>query len=136
MPWRKTAAFFLVDGGGGNQILRQLEQSFLDWRDVHDIFVTHQHVDHFMGIIWMMRRISYGMELNDYEGEVRIYSSRTVIHKIDQVAHLLLRPQELCHIGSRIHLIPVEGGETAQVLGHPITFFDIGNPKTIQFGFS
>lgn len=84
----------------------------------------------------MMRRIGYGMELNDYEGEVRIYSSRTVIDKIDKVAHLLLRPQELCHIGSRIHLIPVEDGETAQVLGHPITFFDIGNPKTIQFGFS
>ena len=30
----------------------------------------------------------------------------------------------------------MEDGETAQVLGHPITFFDIGNPKTIQFGFS
>ena len=132
----ENGSLFLVDGGGGNQILRQLEQSFLDWRDVHNIFVTHQHVDHFMGIIWMMRRIGYGMELNDYEGEVRIYSSRTVIDKIDKVAHLLLRPQELCHIGSRIHLIPVEDSETAQVLGHPITFFDIGNPKTIQFGFS
>lgn len=47
----ENGSLFLVDGGGGNQILRQLEQSFLDWRDVHDIFVTHQHVDHFMGII-------------------------------------------------------------------------------------
>ena len=44
----ENGSLFLVDGGGGNQILRQLEQSFLDWRDVHDIFVTHQHVDHFM----------------------------------------------------------------------------------------
>lgn len=27
----ENGSLFLVDGGGGNQILRQLEQSFLDW---------------------------------------------------------------------------------------------------------
>ena len=44
----ENGSLFLVDGGGGNQILRQLEQSFLDWRYVHDIFVTHQHAT----ILW------------------------------------------------------------------------------------
>ena len=47
----------LVDGGGGNTLLRQLKQAGFDWKDMREIFVTHKHVDHLMGIIWMIRMI-------------------------------------------------------------------------------
>ena len=39
----------LVDGGGGNTLLRQLKQAGFDWKDMREIFVTHKHVDHLMG---------------------------------------------------------------------------------------
>lgn len=48
---------FLVDGGGGNTVLRQLKRAGIDWKSVKDIFVTHGHVDHLLGIIWMVRMI-------------------------------------------------------------------------------
>ena len=47
----------LVDGGGGNGLLRQLELAGYRWEDMREIIVTHRHIDHLLGIIWMMRMI-------------------------------------------------------------------------------
>ena len=46
--------YFLVDGGGGNGILRQLEDANIPWKEIRDIFITHKHLDHLTGIIWMI----------------------------------------------------------------------------------
>lgn len=42
--------YFLVDGGGGNGILRQLEDANIPWKEIRDIFITHKHLDHLTGI--------------------------------------------------------------------------------------
>ena len=47
--------YFLVDGGGGSQILHQLKHAGIDWKKIKTIFVTHKHLDHITGIIWMIR---------------------------------------------------------------------------------
>ena len=52
----------MVDGGGGNTILHQLKAAGLNWMDMRDIFVTHKHIDHLLGIIWMMRMILQNMK--------------------------------------------------------------------------
>lgn len=52
----------LVDGGGGNTLLRQLQQAGFAWQDMREIFVTHKHVDHLMGIVWMIRMICQHMK--------------------------------------------------------------------------
>ena len=46
---------FLVDAGGGNTILVRLREAGIDWKQTRDIFVTHKHIDHILGIVWMMR---------------------------------------------------------------------------------
>ena len=53
---------FLIDGGGGNRILKVLKDTKIDIADIHDIFVTHEHVDHILGIVWLIRII--GQRLN------------------------------------------------------------------------
>lgn len=53
---------FLVDGGGGNTVLSQLKKAGIDLMDVHEIFVTHKHVDHIMGIVWVIRIICQNMK--------------------------------------------------------------------------
>lgn len=51
--------YFLVDAGGGNGILRQLEQAKIDARQIHHLFVTHGHTDHVCwGVIWVIRKIA------------------------------------------------------------------------------
>ena len=73
---------FLVDGGGGNGILKQLKAAGIDWRDIHDIFVTHKHMDHILGVMWVIRVIAQALKRGAYEGEVRIYGHKTTFFNI------------------------------------------------------
>ena len=49
--------YFMVDAGGGNGILRILEDMDVDLCHIHSIFVTHEHTDHILGIVWMVRMV-------------------------------------------------------------------------------
>ena len=53
--------YFMIDGGGGNTILKQLEDAGISWKEISTIFVTHKHIDHLLGIIWMLRMYCQGM---------------------------------------------------------------------------
>ena len=57
----------MVDGGEGSTVLHQLKRAGLDWMDMRHIFVTHKHVDHLMGIIWMVRMICQFMNHGEYK---------------------------------------------------------------------
>ena len=127
---------FLVDGGGGNTILRQLARADIDWKDIKDIFITHKHIDHLMGIIWLLRFICQNMNGNKYPGEVNLYAHDELIGLIDQMAHMLLPEKQTRFIGQRVHLIPVSDGETHNILGCKTVFFDIRSTKAKQYGFT
>ena len=126
----------LVDGGGGCGILHQLKAVGINTLDIHDIFVTHKHIDHILGIIWMMRILCTHMLGGEYNGEARIFAHAGVTELLRDLAGKLLREQEVAFIGQRLHLIPVEDGEKREILGREVTFFDIGSRKARQFGFS
>ena len=55
---RDEDEYFMVDAGGGNGILRVLEDMDVDLCHIHNIFVTHEHTDHILGIVWMVRMIA------------------------------------------------------------------------------
>ena len=126
----------LVDGGGGELILRQLRRAGVDWRSVRDIYVTHKHTDHLLGIIWMVRVICQGMARGGYEGEARIYAHQELTVMIREISEMLLPAKETKSIGSRLQLIPVADGEELNLIGHRTSFFDIHSTKAKQFGFS
>lgn len=126
---------FLVDGGGGSAILRQLKHAGYDWMDMRHIFVTHKHVDHLMGVIWMVRMICQFMNHGEYRGEASIYSHQEVLELIRDMAGKLLLQKETRFIDDRLHLVEVHDGETRSILGHDVTFFDIQSTKATQYGF-
>ena len=97
--------YFMVDGGGGSTILHQLKHAGINWKDIKTIFVTHKHIDHITGIIWMLRMICQHMRQGEYEGEATVY------------------------------LIPVADDESVSILSKKVTFFDIQSTKAKQFGF-
>ena len=127
--------YFLVDGGGGNAIFRQLKYANIDWREIKHIFVTHKHLDHIMGIMWLVRMICQYAKWNKYDGVARIYASQDVTKVINMIAHSLLREDEVCHIGKSLVLVPIEDKQTFNIIGKEITFFDIKSIQTQQFGF-
>lgn len=126
----------LVDGGGGNKIFNQLEDAGIDWKNIKEIFVTHKHVDHVIGIIWMIRKICRSMKKGEYVGNVNIYAHGELCDIINSIAHMLLNKKETDFIGERVHIIPVEDGEEREIIGNKTVFFDIHSTKAKQFGFS
>ena len=126
----------LVDGGGGSAILAQTKHAGYNWMDLRHIFVTHKHVDHLLGVVWMTRMICQFMDHGDYKGEAFIYSHAEVLGLLRDMAGKLLQAKETRFIGDRLHLVEVADGETLDIIGHPTTFFDIGSTKATQFGFS
>ena len=125
----------LVDGGGGSMILSRLKQAGIDADSIHHIIVTHKHIDHLLGIIWMLRVICQDMNRGNYEGEAYIYAHKELSEMIQTLAEMLLNKKEIKQIGKRVHLVAVEDGEKKTILGHTYTFFDIGSTKAKQYGY-
>lgn len=126
----------LVDGGGGNGLFTRLQSARIDWKDIHHIFVTHQHIDHLLGIIWMVRRICQAIHQGKYEGDAFLYAHDEVIAILRTLVPMLLGEKNARPLDDRFHLVTVQDGETRTILGTPFTFFDIRSTKVKQYGFA
>ena len=131
---------FLVDGGGGNQILTRLEQAGIPFLTCREMFLTHKHIDHFFGVIWMVRKFAQAMLSGQYEGDMTLYGHDEGLDLVRAASVSLLQSKQAALLGEehtgRIHLVEVADGETRQVMGRDITFFDIGSTKAKQFGYA
>ena len=98
--------------------------------------MTHKHIDHIVGIVWLIRLICQNMVKGAYEGDVTIYGHDEVLSIVRSIADMLLQPKQTRFIDDRVHLVTVEDGETRTIIGHEVTFFDIQSTKAKQFGFT
>ena len=126
----------LVDAGGGNTILRQLKKAGYKPKDIKTIYVTHKHVDHILGVVWMMRVIATSMNKGECDHEVYVYGHDEVIHLIDEISKSLLQTKEYNQIGKNIHLVEVKDGDEFTACGNKCVAFDINSTKAKQFGFT
>ena len=126
----------LVDAGGGNGILRALRKADINYKDITDIFVTHKHIDHLLGVMWLIRLYCQRMREGVFTGEVTLYSHDEVIKILTAMVDMLLQEKEKPFFGTRFRLVTVADGEEKEIIGNKFTFFDIGSTKAKQFGFS
>lgn len=126
----------LCDAGGGNGILRQLEEAGIGLERIHHLIVTHAHTDHVMGVIWLIRMIAARMNAGKHEGDLHIYASAAVRGGLMQMAELMLQPKLIAQIGIRILFHEIMDGQMETVAGHETVFFDIGSTKMQQYGFA
>lgn len=128
--------FLMVDAGGGNGILRILQDMNVNMGQIHDIFITHEHTDHLLGIVWMVRFIATRIKNGTYEGDLNIYCHEDLTSSVDTICRLTIQDKLYQLIGKRIHLVPVHDGETRHILDYDVTFFDIHSTKAKQYGFT
>ncbi len=128
--------YFLVDAGGGNQILSQLDKVNVSLNQIHHFFISHLHTDHVLGAIWVIRMIATNMNNHKYSGNLHIYGHKELIEALKKMCEYTLQPKIIQLFSSRILFHVVDDGQTVQVLSFPVTFFDIHSIKMKQFGFS
>ena len=126
---------FLVDGGGGNGLIRQLRRGGIRPKDIGDIFVTHRHTDHITGILWMLREFAHAGPPGTPKREVNIFSHGEVIRILKTMAELLFPGHTGDGIRDQVHFIEVSDGESKTILDRNVAFFDIQSVKAKQFGF-
>ena len=80
--------------------------------------------------------IATRMKKGQYDGCLRIYCHDQLPDTITTICRLTIQDKFFRLIGDRILLIPVQDGETVQILNYPVTFFDIHSTKARQFGFT
>ena len=47
---------FLVDAGGGIELIKMLKLANIDYKTIKDIFISHTHTDHILGLFWFFKR--------------------------------------------------------------------------------
>ena len=132
---RENDQCFLVDAGGGNQILRILEEQGIGLTQIHDMFITHAHSDHILGAVWVIRMIGQQMLQEKYKENFKIYASKEVAEHLQTICRIVLMPKIIRLFGNKIIFIELQDGDSHTILHRNITFFDIQSTKLEQYGF-
>ena len=116
----------LVDAGGGNGILTQLEKAGIRREDISDLFVTHAHTDHLLGCVWIMR-----MALQ-FNYTLRVWSHKKVLQLLTDICSQILPHKEAEGIGSLVTMNCLSDGEQFEAGGFTMQCFDIHSTKERQ----
>ena len=125
----------LVDAGGGNGILVQLEKADIDLSTIHDLFVTHAHTDHILGAVWVVRMVINRMKSNRYEGGFTVYGHDKVLSVLDWICRATFSAKDRSFLGKTVQFKEVRDKERFEVGDMQFQCFDILSTKEKQFGF-
>lgn len=97
--------------------------------DIRHIFVTHKHLDHIIGVLWMVRMICQFMNHGEYKGEAYIYSHVEMLDLLREMAKKLLSEKDSRYIDDRLHFVEISDGRKMDLIGCETLFFDIHSSK-------
>src|SRR5215213_2721245 len=118
---RRSTASLLVSRGGerlmfdcGEGTQRQLQKS-LGLLQVDEIYLTHFHADHFLGLPGMLKTY----DLTDREAPLTVYGPRGLQDLFKTLGRLIGR------IGFRLDLVELEPGDVMELEGAEIRVFEV-----------
>lgn len=131
----ENGEYFLVDAGGGNGILVQLEKMNIPITGIHHMFITHMHTDHVLGAIWMIRMVATAVLKGRYQGKFYIYCQKQVEENLRIFCEMTLAKKQLSCLDREIIFENIYDGRKKEILQMEVTFLDIHSTKADQFGF-
>ena len=126
--------YFLVDAGGGNGIIDQCKKAQIPLTSIRNMFITHNHSDHVLGAIWIVRFIGLQIDKGLYKGNFTLYGHQEVIDFIRYACRQTLPLKFTKQFDQRILFQVVEDGKKFTIQDSLFTFFDIYSTKLKQFG--
>lgn len=128
-------ARLLVDAGGGNNVLSQLEKANIPLKEIHHLYITHTHTDHILGCIWVVRMMAQAAAKGKYESEFHVYGHDKALQVLTDICRMTLPAKITKQFGATILFHEVKDGDSWQVEDMLLTCFDIHSTKEKQFGF-
>lgn len=124
----------LVDTGGGVDIVKNLNAKGYKLTDIHNIFISHCHTDHILGLLWILKKMS-GLFSKGYNEPFNIYCNQEVTDAIKNLYSSVFPDVRVKAIDEKINIHTLYDGEKLKIAGEEITFFD-AHPKGNQlYGF-
>ena len=128
------ATGLLVDAGGGNGILSQLEKADIPLESIRHLFVTHKHIDHLFGVFWILRFLGAKIAKEKAE-DLTIYAPQSVIKIIRDIAPIFLKDKVTKLFDEKITFHAIDGKEEIAIGSWHINPFDLRSEKEEQYGF-
>ena len=124
----------LVDTGGGIEIVKMLEEKGYKLTDIHNIFISHCHTDHILGLLWILKKMS-GLFSKGYNEPFNIFCNQEVTDAIKKLYTSVFPDVRVKAIEEKINIHTLFDGEKLKIASEEITFFDV-HPKGNQlYGF-
>lgn len=126
---------FLVDTGGSIEIIKRLKDLSIDIKDIHNIFISHQHMDHLLGLIWMFKKLGRAAINGQIKEKINIYCNDKVYEAIKGVSSFIVQKKLTDALYKVTNFIILKNNDKHQINGINYTFFDICAKGDKQFGF-
>ena len=132
---QNTDGNFLVDTGGSIELLKRLEQVDIDYKTIKNIFISHSHTDHVLGLLWYFKKISRLIMKNEITETINIFCNDTVYETITEISKYIMPSKLMKAIYSKVNFIVVNDKDKHVINGVEYEFFDIHARSTKQYGF-
>lgn len=126
---------FLIDTGGSIELIKRLNASKIDYRNIKHIFISHSHTDHILGLFWYFKKISQVIKHEQDKVKRTIYCNDVVFETIQEVSKHILPSSLMDLIYKNFDFKVLKDGDKYQINGVDYKFFDIKAKGTKQFGF-
>lgn len=124
----------LVDAGGGNGVLSQLDKAGIPLSQIHHFFITHVHTDHILGGVWIVRMVIQAVKRGTYDGHLHIYGHDKSLRVLRDICCMTLPQSLLRRMDEVVIFDEVKDGDHRQIGDLLLTFFDLRSTKEKQFG--
>lgn len=126
---------FLVDTGGSIEIIKRLKKINISLKDLKHIFISHQHTDHILGLIWMFKKIGVMIMHNEIDENINIYCNDSVYTAIKEISKQVLPKKLNDLLDTKINYHILVDKETKNINGFDYEFFDVKARGDKLFGF-
>lgn len=127
--------YLLVDTGSGNQLLNNLKESGINLNQIHDLFISHKHIDHLLGIFTLLRKIFQDMSRDQYQGTFNIYCAKEIKPIVDNFIANTFHEYHEKQYKDYVNYIFLENNQKFNIIGYDIEVLDLYSTECIQYGF-
>lgn len=132
---QKDERCLLVDTGSGNQLLNNIKASKININQIHDLFISHKHIDHLLGIFPFLRKMCQEMRKNNYSGILNIYCDKEIKSIVDTFISSTFHGVHENQYKEYVKYHFLEEGQKLNIIDYDVEVLDLYSKECIQYGF-